>query len=111
MVDQDLDVVFPLVHGTWGEDGTLQGLCEMLDLPYVGAGVAASALAMDKDLCKTVLEAAAVPVVEWVSVDATTVETIHGNTFDYPEGLRSEVLALGTGTAGAVCRLHFVLRI
>jgi D-alanine-D-alanine ligase len=59
-------VVFPIVHGTWGEDGTLQGLCEMLDLPYVGAGVGASAVAMDKLLCKRVLSAAGVPVVDFV---------------------------------------------
>ena len=59
------EVLFPLVHGTWGEDGTLQGLCEMLDLPYVGAGVTASALAMDKVLAKRALEAAGVPVVEY----------------------------------------------
>jgi D-alanine-D-alanine ligase len=59
-----LDAVFPIVHGTWGEDGSLQGLLEMLDLPYVGAGVAASALAMDKVAAKCQLAAAAVPVVE-----------------------------------------------
>ena len=60
-----VDAVFPIVHGTWGEDGTLQGLCEMLDLPYVGANVTASALAMDKLQCKRVLEGAGVPVVEY----------------------------------------------
>lgn len=59
------EVLFPLVHGTWGEDGTLQGLCEMLDLPYVGAGVTASAVAMDKVLAKRALAAAGVPVVEY----------------------------------------------
>jgi len=59
------EVLFPLVHGTWGEDGTLQGLCEMLDLPYVGAGVTASAVAMDKVLAKRALDAAGVPVVEY----------------------------------------------
>jgi len=46
------EVLFPLIHGTWGEDGSLQGLCEMLDLPYVGAGVATSAVGMDKQLTK-----------------------------------------------------------
>lgn len=59
------DVVFPITHGTWGEDGTLQGLCEMLDLAYVGAGVAASAVAMDKALCKRVFAALGVPSVEF----------------------------------------------
>jgi D-alanine-D-alanine ligase len=60
-----VEVVFPIVHGTWGEDGTFQGLCEMLDLPYVGCGVTASALAMDKILAKRQLAAAGVPVVDF----------------------------------------------
>jgi len=60
-----VEVVFPVVHGTWGEDGTFQGLCEMLDLPYAGAGVTASALAMDKVLSKRQLAAAGVPVVDF----------------------------------------------
>lgn len=58
------EVLFPIVHGTWGEDGTLQGLAEMLDLPYVGAGVTASSLAMDKLATKRLLVAAGLPVVE-----------------------------------------------
>ena len=60
-----VEVVFPILHGTWGEDGTFQGLCEMLDLAYVGPGVTASALAMDKVLSKRQLAAAGVPVVEF----------------------------------------------
>src|SRR5436305_3752818 len=62
------EALFPIVHGTWGEDGTLQGLCEMLDLPYVGPGVTASALAMDKVLAKRVMRAAGVPVVDFEAV-------------------------------------------
>lgn len=62
------DVVFPLLHGRFGEDGTLQGFLELLGKPYVGAGVAASALCMDKDLTKRVLAQAGVPVVPWVAL-------------------------------------------
>ena len=47
---QAIDVVFPVLHGTFGEDGTMQGLLELADLPYVGAGVLASSLAMDKEM-------------------------------------------------------------
>ncbi|TBH21343.1 D-alanine--D-alanine ligase [Thermus thermamylovorans] len=61
-------VVFPLLHGRWGEDGTVQGFLELLGKPYVGAGVAASALCMDKDLSKRVLAQAGVPVVPWVAL-------------------------------------------
>ena len=63
-----VEVVFPILHGTWGEDGTFQGLCEMLDLPYVGCGVTASAIAMDKVLAKRQLAASGVPVVDFEAV-------------------------------------------
>jgi D-alanine-D-alanine ligase len=63
-----LDVVFPVLHGTFGEDGTLQGLLEMADLAYVGPGVAGSALAMDKMLFFDVMRANAIPVVDTVLV-------------------------------------------
>jgi len=62
-----VDVVFPVVHGTFGEDGTLQGLLEMAGLPYVGAGVLASALGMDKALMKTVFRAHGLPTPDFVS--------------------------------------------
>jgi D-alanine-D-alanine ligase len=58
----DVDVVFPVLHGAWGEDGTIQGLLELADLPYVGPGVLASAMAMDKAFAKRVLQAAGLPV-------------------------------------------------
>jgi len=63
-----VEVLFPIVHGTWGEDGTLQGLCEMIDVAYAGPGVTASAIAMDKLLFKRQMEAAGVPVVEYEAV-------------------------------------------
>ena len=59
------DVVFPALHGPFGEDGTVQGLLELLDVPYVGAGVAASALAMDKSLFKDLMAAHGVPQVDY----------------------------------------------
>lgn len=60
-----VDVMFPLIHGTFGEDGTLQGLLEMGGLPYVGSGVLGSAVGMDKWAQKLVLQAAGIPVVEY----------------------------------------------
>ncbi len=59
------DVVFPLVHGTFGEDGTLQGFLEMADKPYAGAGVAASAIGMDKALMKALFREAGIPVARY----------------------------------------------
>ncbi|MSQ30817.1 MAG: D-alanine--D-alanine ligase [Dehalococcoidia bacterium] len=58
---REMDAVFPIVHGTFGEDGTLQGLLEMAELPYVGSGVAASAAGMDKALMRAVFAAHGVP--------------------------------------------------
>ncbi|MGZ4375241.1 MAG: D-alanine--D-alanine ligase A, partial [Gaiellaceae bacterium] len=57
-----VDVVLPILHGPFGEDGTVQGLLELAGVPYVGAGVAASALCMDKDLFKKVLRDSGLPV-------------------------------------------------
>jgi len=64
----DVDVVLPILHGRFGEDGTIQGFLELLDIPYAGAGLLMSAIGMDKDTTKNVLRAAGVPVVPWVSV-------------------------------------------
>lgn len=63
-----VDVVFPVLHGPYGEDGTVQGLCEIAGVPYVGAGVGASAIAMDKAMFKTVARTLDIPVVESVEV-------------------------------------------
>jgi D-alanine-D-alanine ligase len=64
-----LDVVFPVLHGTYGEDGTVQGLLELAGIPYVGAGVLGSALGMDKDAQKRLLRDAGVPVVRYFAID------------------------------------------
>jgi D-alanine-D-alanine ligase len=63
-----IDVAFPLIHGPFGEDGTLQGLLELADIPYVGAGVAASAVGMDKALMKAVFRAHNLPILDWLVI-------------------------------------------
>lgn len=63
-----IDVAFPILHGPFGEDGTVQGLFELTGVPYVGNGVLASAVGMDKHFTKTLLEAAGVPVAPWVTL-------------------------------------------
>jgi D-alanine-D-alanine ligase len=63
-----IDVVFPVMHGPLCEDGTIQGLLELADLPYVGCGVLASAVAMDKDVAKRVARDAGIPIVPYVSL-------------------------------------------
>lgn len=65
------DLVFPVLHGTYGEDGTVQGLLEMAGLPYVGGGVMASAIAMDKEKTKILWKAAGYPVVPYIALTAS----------------------------------------
>jgi D-alanine-D-alanine ligase len=69
-----LDVIFPVLHGTYGEDGTLQGLLEMADLAYVGAGVLASALGMDKGVFKALMRSYEIPIADWIIVSRTEIE-------------------------------------
>jgi D-alanine-D-alanine ligase len=62
----EIDVVFPILHGTFGEDGTMQGLLELADLPYIGGNVLASAVSMDKDVMKRLCREQGLPVVDWL---------------------------------------------
>lgn len=70
----DIDVFFPVLHGTFGEDGTMQGLFELADVAYVGAGVAGSAVGMDKGIFKDVMRANGIPVVDWVILRRSEIE-------------------------------------
>jgi D-alanine-D-alanine ligase len=63
----NVDIIFPVLHGTFGEDGTIQGLLELADIPYVGAGVLGSAAGMDKDIMKSLFRAAGLPIVKHVT--------------------------------------------
>jgi D-alanine-D-alanine ligase len=65
-----VDLVFPILHGPYGEDGTVQGLLELVDLPFVGSGVLASAIGMDKHFTKTVLQHAGLTVAPWRTISA-----------------------------------------
>jgi D-alanine-D-alanine ligase len=89
-----VDVVVPLLHGPFGEDGTVQGLLELAGIPYVGAGVAASALCMDKDLCKAVLRANDVPVARSVTLRAGDPPA---NPFSYPVFVKPARLGSSVG--------------
>lgn len=82
-----VDVVFPVLHGPFGEDGTIQGLLEMAGLPYVGCGVFASAAGMDKAHMKTVLQAAGLPVGPYVVASSK-------RWASEPEAVRAEVAEL-----------------
>jgi D-alanine-D-alanine ligase len=89
-----VDVVLPILHGPFGEDGTVQGLLELLDVAYVGAGVAASALAMDKDLFKKVMRDSGIPVARHHTIrPGDEVE----NPFGYPVFVKPARLGSSVG--------------
>jgi D-alanine-D-alanine ligase len=99
-----VDVIFPVLHGTFGEDGTVQGLMELAGLPYVGAGVLASAVGMDKDVQKRLFEQAGLPIVpfmtvrrsEWEQKRALIVEAIK-KKFRFPFFVKPATLGSSVG--------------
>jgi D-alanine-D-alanine ligase len=90
----DVDVVLPILHGPFGEDGTVQGLLELAGVPYVGAGVTASALCMDKDLFKAVMRDNGVPVTE--SLTLRNGDAVQ-NPFGYPVFVKPARLGSSVG--------------
>jgi len=89
-----VDVVLPILHGPFGEDGTVQGLLELADVPYVGAGVAASALCMDKDLFKKVMRDSGIPVARHL---ALRLGDEISNPFGYPVFVKPARLGSSVG--------------
>ncbi len=88
---EKLDIIFPVLHGPFGEDGTVQGLLELANIPYVGAGVAASAISMDKDLMKTIFRQRGLPILKWMTIrrkewqkDKEKILSLIQNDFEYP---------------------------
>src|SRR5208337_3789816 len=94
-----VDVVFPVLHGTFGEDGTVQGLLELADLPYVGAGVLASSLSMDKEMMKRVAAERGLPVVEYVVVQGSPDSICPA--FDFPMFVKPANLGSSVGISKA----------
>ena len=97
-----IDVVFPVIHGTFGEDGALQGLLELAGLPYVGAGVLGSAAAMDKEVAKRLFRERGLPVVDYVvfqcpELDSAAVES----RFPYPVFVKPANLGSSVGISKA----------
>src|SRR5260221_7199446 len=94
----DVDVVFPVLHGPFGEDGTVQGLLELANVPYVGAGVLGSALCMDKDIFKAVLRDHGVPVTPNITL---RIGDGPRNPFDYPVFVKPARLGSSVGITKA----------
>lgn len=98
----EIDVVFPLLHGTFGEDGTVQGLLELAGLPYVGPGVFASSACMDKEYQKRLCRERGLPVVDYLTVfrDNINIERICGR-FDFPVFIKPANMGSSVGITKA----------
>lgn len=101
---QRIDVVFPVMHGTYGEDGTIQGLLDLAGVPFVGAGVLGSAIGMDKDVSKRLLQVAKIPVVPWIAVpradwerDPKEIQELVEKKFKYPVFVKPATLGSSVG--------------
>ncbi|MFC4078421.1 D-alanine--D-alanine ligase, partial [Salinithrix halophila] len=108
---EELDVVFPVLHGTFGEDGTIQGLLEIADIPYVGAGVLASAVGMDKVMMKKVFAQEGLPQGDFIQVLRSRVENEIDavveeleNHFGYPCFIKPANLGSSVGISKATDR-------
>src|SRR5246500_3296124 len=104
----NVDVIFPVLHGTFGEDGTIQGLLELADLPYVGAGVLGSAAGMDKDIMKSLFIAAGIPIVKHVTIlrsawekDPKKVQKLMESKLTYPVFVKPANLGSSVGISKA----------
>jgi D-alanine-D-alanine ligase len=103
----NVDVIFPVLHGTFGEDGTIQGLLELADIPYVGAGVLGSAAGMDKDIMKSLFLATGLPIVKHITIlrsewekDRKKVEKLVGK-LKYPVFVKPANLGSSVGISKA----------
>ena len=105
---RQLDVIFPVLHGTYGEDGTIQGLLELVGVPYVGAGVAASATCMDKLLCKRVLAGAGIPQVRYQELRRGAWEADRERSLDRAEtiGYPCFVKPANLGSSVGISKAH-----
>ena len=86
-----IDIIFPILHGPHGEDGTIQGLLELANIPYVGSGVAASAISMDKDFMKIIFQQKNLPILKWMTIkrkewqkNKVKILSLIRNDFEYP---------------------------
>lgn len=101
-----VDVIFPVLHGPYGEDGTVQGLLKLMDIPFVGAGVLGSAIGMDKDVMKRLLRAAGVPTAKFMAFGYASKNTIDFNTVVDAVGLPCFVKPANLGSSVGINKAH-----
>lgn len=104
-LNQSIDVVFPILHGTYGEDGTVQGLLKLANVPFVGAGVLASAVAMDKDVMKRLLRDAGIRIAKFLTFTDPAASTLNFNHIKKELGLPFFVKPANLGSSVGVSKV------
>jgi len=100
-----LDVIFPVLHGTYGEDGTIQGLLKLADIPFVGAGVLGSAVGMDKDVMKRLLRDAGIPIAKFRTVHRRDLEKLDFKEIVQELGLPLFVKPANSGSSVGISKV------
>ena len=101
----EIDLIFPLLHGTYGEDGKLQGLLASANIPYVGSGVLSSAICMDKEVSKRLLQQAGIPVAKWITISRADITTLQFEAVKNELGLPLFVKPANAGSSIGISKV------
>lgn len=105
-LDRAVDVIFPVLHGTYGEDGTIQGLLKLANIPFVGAGILASAVGMDKDFMKRLLRDAGIPIAKFLTLYAHTIQKTSFEEIEAALGVPFFVKPANAGSSVGISKVN-----
>lgn len=105
-LDRAVDVIFPVLHGTYGEDGTIQGLLKLANIPFVGAGILASAVGMDKDFMKRLLRDAGIPIAKFLTLYAHTIQKTSFEEIEAVVGVPFFVKPANAGSSVGISKVN-----
>lgn len=104
-MQQQIDVIFPILHGPYGEDGTVQGFLELMNIPYIGCGVVSSAASMDKDIAKRLLRDAGIPIADFMTFSKSERESLNDSAIIRRLGLPLFVKPANMGSSIGVSKV------
>ena len=105
-LNKSVDVVFPILHGPFGEDGSIQGLLKLANIPFVGAGVLGSAIGMDKDVMKRLLRDSGISIADFITVDSNEQDTLDLNRIIEKLGLPLFIKPANMGSSVGVHKIN-----
>ncbi len=105
---ENIDVIFPVLHGPYGEDGTIQGLMKLINLPFVGAGVLGSAVGMDKDVMKRLLRDAGIPIADFIVLHKHDISKVTYSLIEDRLGMPVFIKPSNLGSSIGVCKVTYI---